>query len=277
MKPLAPILARALGAGEPVAIVTIVETHGSTPREIGATMLVGPQDCFGTIGGGQLEFHAADMAREMLASGRAGLTLPLTLGPQMGQCCGGRVVLHVARARAADVAALAALDKAALDARPVVLIFGAGHTGRALAAQLTLLPVCAALVDDRPDELARVPSGLETRHLPDPEAAIHAAAPGTAFVVMTHSHALDYRLAEAALRRGDAAHVGLIGSATKRARFLAGARRNGPMDLSRFSCPLGGTAVADKRPEIIAALTVAELARALFNTPVKAAKMIAAG
>jgi xanthine dehydrogenase accessory factor len=277
MKPLSPILAAAFATGEPVAIVTIIETHGSTPRETGATMLVQPQACFGSIGGGQLEFHATGMAREMLASGGTCLTLPLTLGPHMGQCCGGRIVLELRRAVPADVEVLAALDKAAQDARPVVLIFGAGHTARALAAQLALMPVKAVIVDDRSDELAQVPSGTETRHLPDPETAIHAAAAGTAFVVMTHSHALDYRLAEAALRRGDAAHVGLIGSATKRARFLASAQRNGPLDLARFSCPLGGTVLSDKRPEIIAALTVAELARVLFGTPGIASRKIAAG
>lgn len=262
---LAPVLEAMLGQGEAVAIVTVIETHGSTPRETGATMLVAKGALHGTIGGGQLEFHATDMARDMLANGEDHRTLPLTLGPHMGQCCGGRVVLDLRRAKAVDGAILAMQDAALQDARPVVLVFGAGHTGRALAMQLALLPLRAVLVDDRPGELEAVAAGIGKRAMDDPAKAIDDAAPGSAYVIMTHSHALDYRLTEAALRRGDAAYVGLIGSATKRARFLASLKHGGDVDLAPFACPIGGSDVPDKRPEIIAALAAAEVVRAVFS------------
>jgi xanthine dehydrogenase accessory protein XdhC len=185
----------------------------------------------------------------------------------MGQCCGGRVVLSVTRATGADVAVLAAGEAAMLAARPVLLIFGAGHTGRALARQMALLPLAATLIDDRPAELELAAGTIPMRLMTDPEAGIAAAPAGAAYLVMTHSHALDYRLTDAALRRGDAALVGMIGSATKRARFLAQYRRAGGPEaaLARFACPIGGEAVTDKRPEVIAALAAAELLTLFFG------------
>ena len=101
----------------------------------------------------------------------------------------------------------------------------------------------------------------------DPAGAVEEARPGTAFVILSHSHALDYRLAEAALARGDAAYIGMIGSATKRARFESGFLRSGGRReaLARLTCPIGGSDVDDKRPEVIAALTAAELVRCLLG------------
>ncbi|MGL4727180.1 MAG: xanthine dehydrogenase accessory protein XdhC [Bosea sp. (in: a-proteobacteria)] len=266
--PLAPELQDMLAAGEPVAIVAITQAYGSTPREVGATMLVSLKRLAGTIGGGQLEFHAIDMAREMLTAGEDARELPLTLGPHMGQCCGGRVVLGLCRASADDVPRLAARDEAVTGARPTVLIFGAGHTGRALARQMALLPLRVLLIDDREAELAQCDAPIAKRLLPDPEVALTNSPAGSAALIMTHSHALDYRLAEAALRAGQFAYVGMIGSATKRARFLAGLKRNGGgIDLSTFHCPIGGAGVADKRPEIIAALAAADVLRAVLAAP----------
>mgnify|MGYP001474844165 CR=1 FL=1 len=266
MSGLAPPLRGLLALGEPAAIVTIAEALGSTPREAGATMVVSACASLGTIGGGQLEFHAIDVARALLAAGEDRCEAPLTLGPQMGQCCGGRVLLDIRRATPADVDILAARDAALLAARPAVLVFGAGHTGKALARHLALLPLRTLLIDDRAEALDGLPPAIETRRLDDPVGAVTEAPPRAAFVVMTHSHALDYRIAEAALVRGDAAHVGLIGSASKRARFLASLKRTAPeASLLPFVCPIGGNSVRDKRPEVIAALAVADIVRAVFS------------
>jgi xanthine dehydrogenase accessory protein XdhC len=270
--PLAPVLRAMMAANEPAALIRIARTFGSTPREAGATMVAGLTRTIGTIGGGQLEFHAIDMAREMLAAGDGERRLALTLGPQMGQCCGGKVHLHIKRAAPADVEDIERREAADMAARPHVLILGAGHTGRTLARQLALLPFRTTLVDDRPAELAQCEAPVESLLRDDPETALATAPAGSAALVMTHSHALDYRLAEAALRTHcdgapRFAYVGMIGSATKRARFLAGLRRAGaaPCDLAAFHCPIGGTDLADKRPAIIAALAVAEVVRALMG------------
>ncbi|WP_420102036.1 xanthine dehydrogenase accessory protein XdhC [Bosea sp. (in: a-proteobacteria)] len=249
-------------------LVRIEAALGSTPREAGACMAVSATATAGTIGGGQLEFHCIDIARQMLSNDTIEAHLDIPLGPQMGQCCGGRVRVSLKRATPADLAQIAALEKAALLSRPPVLVFGAGHTGRALAAALAPLPFAVSLIDDRDDVMAGLPPAVTCIRMADPVDAVAQAPAGAAFVVLTHSHALDYRLAEAALIRGDATYVGLIGSATKRARFESGFLRSGGRReaLSRLVCPIGGSDVDDKRPEVIAALTAAELVRCLLGS-----------
>ncbi len=246
-------------AGIGCAFIEISEAQGSTPREQGAFMAVTPDACAGTIGGGQMEFHAIERARALLAEGRDCETLALALGPHLGQCCGGSVVMSIRRASRANALQYASREKDA--SRPDIFILGAGHTGLALARALAPLPFRVRLIDDRDEARPDVPDGVSFLQLADPAEAIAAAPSGAGFVILTHSHALDYRLAEAALRRGAAAYVGMIGSATKRARFVRWFRAQGGTEaqLQVFVCPLGGKAVHDKRPEVIAALTAAEL------------------
>lgn len=262
---LSAFLVRHLSDG--AILLRIETTLGSTPREAGATMAVSTRDSAGTIGGGQLEFHCIDIAREMLAGAQSDRELDIPLGPQMGQCCGGRVSVSLKRAGMADLALLAAREKGDAAARPHVLIFGAGHTGRALAQALAPLPFATSLIDDRDGVLDGLPAAITCIRMADPVAAVEAAAPDCAFIILSHSHALDYRLAEAALMRGDAGYVGMIGSATKRARFGTSFLRDGGKReaLAHLTCPIGGGDVDDKRPEVIAALTAAELVRSLLR------------
>ncbi|KPF65571.1 hypothetical protein IP69_17810 [Bosea sp. AAP35] len=262
---LIPFLTRHLADG--TILVTLTQAAGSTPREAGATMAVSATGAAGTIGGGQLEFHCIDIARAMLQAGETARELDIPLGPQMGQCCGGRVQVSLRRATSADLAMQVAREQAEADTRPAILIFGAGHTGRALAQVLAPLPFRVTLIDDRDGVMDGLPAAVTCIRMADPVAAVATAPQGAAHVVLTHSHALDYRLAEAALQRGDAAYVGMIGSATKRARFEGGFLRDGGRReaLARLICPIGGSDVDDKRPEVIAALTAAELVQSLLR------------
>jgi xanthine dehydrogenase accessory protein XdhC len=265
---LSAFLSRHLAGG--AILVRLTKARGSTPRDAGATMAVSANAIAGTIGGGMLEFHCIDIAREMLAGAEAGRALDIPLGPQMGQCCGGRVQVALKRATAADIALLTAGEKAEAASRPRILLFGAGHTGRALARALAPLPFATTLIDDRDGVMDGLPPAITCMRMEDPVMAVEAAKAGSAFVILTHSHALDYRLTEAALARGDATYVGMIGSATKRARFeasflRAGGRRDA---LARLICPIGAADVDDKRPEVIAALTAAELVRSLLGRQV---------
>jgi xanthine dehydrogenase accessory protein XdhC len=262
---LSAFLTRHLTEG--VVLIAVRRAEGSTPRDTGATMAVSASASAGTIGGGQLEFHCIDIARAMLTGGERDRSLDIALGPQMGQCCGGRVQVSLRRATPADLVLQGAREKAEADARPAVLIFGAGHTGLALARALAALPFCVTLIDDRDGVMDGLPPEVTCIRMADPVAAVEAAPSGAAFAVLTHSHALDYRLAEAALARGDARYAGMIGSATKRVRFEASFLRAGGARaaLARLTCPIGGGDVADKRPEVIAALTAAELVRSLLG------------
>lgn len=265
MTPLSAFLVQHLASG--VILARIASARGSTPREAGATMAVSATASAGTIGGGQLEFHCIDIARAMLASGEQQRRIDIPLGPQMGQCCGGRVVVALHRADVVDVVMQRTIAQVEAKYQPAILIFGAGHTGRALALALAPLPFATSLIDDRDGVSDGVPAAITCIRMADPVAAIETAPAEAAFVVLTHSHALDYRLAEAALTRRDAAYVGMIGSATKRARFEAGFLRSGGRSeaLARLTCPIGGADVDDKRPEVIAALTTAELVRSLLR------------
>ena len=146
---------------------------------------------------------------------------------------------------------------------PPVLIFGAGHVGAALAAALAPLPLSVAVIDERAALLAPLGAFARTVLTALPETEITAAPPGAAFVVATHDHGLDFLLVEAALARGDAAYVGMIGSASKRAQIATRLAATG-LDPARLTCPIGALGARDKRPEVIAAQTAAELVAALL-------------
>jgi xanthine dehydrogenase accessory protein XdhC len=258
----AAFLTRHLSDG--AILVTLTRAAGSTPRETGATMAVSATGAAGTIGGGQLEFHCLDIARAMLQSGGTERTLDIPLGPQMGQCCGGRVEVSLRRATSTDLAMQVARERAEAEMRPAVLVFGAGHTGRALVEALAPLPLRVTLIDDRDAVMDGLPAAVTCIRMADPIAAVATAPTGAAHVVLTHSHALDYRLAEAALQRGDASYVGMIGSATKRASFVRWARRHGGgVDTGRLVCPIGAAGRPDKRPEVIAAFAAVEIMAAV--------------
>ncbi|MCD2180593.1 xanthine dehydrogenase accessory protein XdhC [Rhizobium sp. GN54] len=254
-------------------LVEIAAVDGSTPREAGAWMLVSQRGSFSTIGGGRLEFMAIDHARRALRQRQAAGPLSIPLGPEIGQCCGGRVGLAFERVTPALAARLIERCEREIAARPCVHLFGAGHVGNALALALSLAPVRTILLDGRAEELAaaRVP-GVETRLTAMPEAVVREAPAGSAFVVLTHDHALDFLIAAEALRRDDAAYVGMIGSKTKRATFRTWLTREvGHPELAgRLVCPIGGSGLDDKRPAVIAALATAEILTAVLALQARA-------
>lgn len=246
-------------------MVEVAEARGSTPREEGAWMLVSPDSIFGTIGGGQLEFLAIAKARELIAQNIDSGALDIPLGPEIGQCCGGRVALDIRIAGEGERNSLtqrAAAEEAVL---PHVYLFGGGHVGHALAAALALLPLKVFVVETRAEALDDMPEAAETRLTAVPEEMVKAAPAGSAFVVLTHDHALDFLIVAEALARDDAAYVGMIGSKTKKATFRSWYLKNGG-DETRFArlvTPIGGGALRDKRPAVIAALAAAEVMMAL--------------
>jgi xanthine dehydrogenase accessory factor len=295
-----------LDAAPAAALIEVAEAKGSTPREKGAWMLVSPTAIFGTIGGGQLEFMAIDKAREMLAkvgaaphpyplpvkTGRGGsptltppsprprgegkgerqrdnegLLLSIPLGPEIGQCCGGRVGLSIRKVDEAMRSKLLDEAKAEDAKRPHVYVFGGGHVGHALASAFALLPVQAIVVETRADALEGMPASTETKLTPVPEEMVRDAPAGSAFVVLTHDHALDFLIVAEALKREDAAYIGMIGSKTKKATFKSWYLKTAggtEANFARLVSPIGGDAVKDKRPAVIAALAAAEIMTAIL-------------
>jgi xanthine dehydrogenase accessory factor len=258
------------------ALIKVAEAKGSTPRERGAWMLVSPKATFGTIGGGQLEFMAIARAREAIVSvsperkeNASGVSLDIPLGPEIGQCCGGRVELsirHVDAGLRDELTATAAAEDAAY---PHVYLFGGGHVGHALASALSLLPLKVTIVETRADALEGMPDTVTTKLTPMPEEAVRSASPGSAFVVLTHDHALDFLIVGEALKRPDAAYVGMIGSKTKKATCKSWYLKTAGGTEEEFAhlvSPIGGSALRDKRPAVIAALASAEIMTALAKS-----------
>jgi xanthine dehydrogenase accessory factor len=144
---------------------------------------------------------------------------------------------------------------------PVVL-FGAGHVGRAVVLALAPLPFAVHWIDSRPEQFPQhVPSNVVTIRSETPAREL-AQAPGDAFViVMTHSHPLDFDITAVALQRETFEFVGLIGSETKRARFATFARQVGvsARQLDRLVCPIGIAEIKGKEPAVIAAALAAQL------------------
>ncbi|MBC8718054.1 xanthine dehydrogenase accessory protein XdhC [Ochrobactrum sp. Marseille-Q0166] len=247
-------------------LIEVTDVKGSAPRDAGAWMLVARDMIFRTIGGGQLEYMAIDQARKILAGGKDS-PMDVPLGPEIGQCCGGRVALSFKRINRGLAEELVAKVDAEMATRPHVYVFGAGHVGDALAYALSLTPVRVIMVDTREAELMAVDApGVETCLSAMPEQVVRTAPPESAFVVLTHDHALDFLIVAEALQRRDAVYVGMIGSKTKRATFKNWLKREiGNADLlENLVCPVGGAIVKDKRPEVIAALATAEILTAVL-------------
>lgn len=261
MSEAAERLSAFLAANPRVVAIHVAQALGSTPREEGAWMLVGATGMLGTIGGGQMEYQAIERAQRILAGEAAEGAMEIPLGPEIGQCCGGRVTLDLRLLDEVGRRELTDRERGLAASLPQVVVFGAGHVGKALAEALSLLPLRVTVVETREGILSALPATVTKRLMAVPEEAVREASPGSAFVVLTHDHALDFLIVAEALRRGDTAYVGMIGSATKLETFKRWWLKEASGDseaLSRLTCPIGGT-TADKRPAVVAALTAAEM------------------
>ncbi|MFY9514006.1 MAG: xanthine dehydrogenase accessory protein XdhC, partial [Rubrivivax sp.] len=247
-----------LAEGRPAVVVEVAAHRGSVPRETGTRMLVAAQQVVGTIGGGHLELRAIADARALLRGEAMAQEQAIALGPTLGQCCGGALTL-----RFTPLVAARPGDWEAPPPRFVLQLYGAGHVGRAIVQLLEGIACRVQWIDERDEEFPKAPSAahIERVCVDSVEAEVAHAAPGGAFLVLTHSHELDQRITEAVLRRGDFAYLGLIGSKTKRARFLHRfeARGVAPEALARLTCPIGVPGIVGKQPEVLAVAVVAQL------------------
>lgn len=241
----------------PAWVVEVARVRGSAPREAGARMLVAADEIAGTIGGGRLEWLAIEAARARLAGAELPDREDFALGPRLGQCCGGAVQL-----------AYAPLEEALAnwpEPEPLwhLQLHGAGHVGTALARLLAPLDVAVDWIDERPEAFPAEPWPTHWRLIAteDAVAEVAAAPTGARYLVLTHSHELDLRLSEAILARGDFGFFGLIGSASKRARFATRLAQRGLSEalIARMTCPIGIAGIPGKSPEVIAVSVCAQL------------------
>ncbi|TYC53840.1 xanthine dehydrogenase accessory protein XdhC [Rhodobacterales bacterium] len=304
-------IADTLRAGGSCALVTVARADGSTPREAGARMVVRSDGSFfGTIGGGTLELEAIRGAARMASVDQPIFqTKTVSLGPDLGQCCGGRVDIATEVFTQGSLSAVSRLSelettgqpfgtsctvqgenpsqREVLDrlpsqafaiapetsdrqtvierfgktARPIFL-FGAGHVGKALVLALAPLPFAVTWIDSRADQFpAAVPAGTTKVSVNDPAQLLEKAPDGAFVLAMTHSHALDEDIMARALLQQRFEYCGVIGSATKRARFQKRLRARGLNEalIAKMACPIGVDTLKSKQPAAIAAGVAVDL------------------
>ncbi len=260
----------------PLCWVEVMDSRGSVPRERGAWMAVFADRVAGTIGGGHLEFDAIDRARSLLRGwatlgeqGSQGGQVATEhqhrypLGPSLGQCCGGVVMLRfvlVPQGR------MDMLRERLQPPRDCVALFGAGHVGHALVRLLCNLPYRVMWVDSRDSVFPEEEHELVQCEYSDPvQSAVADLPTGSQVLIMSFSHAEDLEVVAQCLGRqrqhGDLPYVGLIGSATKWATFRRRLRERGFSDaeLDHVTCPIGVPGIKGKEPEVIAVAVAAQL------------------
>jgi xanthine dehydrogenase accessory factor len=275
-------IVKALETHGTCAMVSVVKVEGSAPREAGARIVVTPLGIHGTIGGGTLEWHAIAKAQALLGKPTQHRLSVHSLGPDLGQCCGGRVQLVTevfAMNDLAEARSFAAQEENGVfamagrilapdfseqfgDSSRKLYLFGAGHVGRALVLALAPLPFDVIWIDPREGAFPSVaPSNVVTIQSENPAAEIANAPSGSFALVMTHSHPLDLEIIDAVLRNSNFAYAGLIGSQTKQARFTNRLREAGVAEsrIKELVCPIGVPGIKSKHPAAIAAATVAQL------------------
>ncbi len=229
-------------------IVTVLEVRGSSPREEGAKMIVTEDQSYLSIGGGNLEYQAIALSRELiLEAGLVSKIEDFPLGPKVGQCCGGKVRLLFESFPAETIR---------------ISIFGAGHVGKALIGIVSQLPYRIRWIDSREHEFPKaIPSNVEKVVSGRPHLDIRSSSMADYFVVMSHSHKIDFEIVQAVLKMGNYRYLGLIGSESKKKRFESRLIKRGVPDdqISRLSCPMGIGQITGKSPIEVAVSVASEL------------------
>ncbi|MFD9726056.1 xanthine dehydrogenase accessory protein XdhC [Streptomyces sp. NPDC059072] len=256
-------VARLRANREPGALVTVATVRGHAPRKAGAKLVVGRTETWGSIGGGNIEAVAIDRARELIGTPDPEAELmEFALNDKVTsrhgvQCCGGAVSVLVEP----------------LPVVEAVAIFGVGHVGLELARILARHNLDLHLIDTRPEMLSDERLGVLSDAVAEvnvhhtlllPEEVLSELPPGTHVLIMTHDHAEDAALCDAALRTDGLGSVGLIGSSAKWARFRQRLANEGGHDaatIDRIKTPIGLTEITGKEPAVIAVSVAADLLR----------------
>lgn len=255
--------------GQHAVLATITNVRGHSPRDAGAKMAVSASNTYGSIGGGNMEATVIESARQLLTQVAAGdgnqpriQTLEFGLnehapGHHGTQCCGGIVEVLIEY----------------IQADPVIAVFGLGHIGEEIARILSRHEAILHLTDTRADILAPasqevITSGLAQVHVhnpPAPEMVLDHLPAGSHVLILTHDHAEDLTLCDAALRHGHLGSIGVIGSRAKWLRFRKKLIGLGHSEaaVEKIHSPIGVPDIAGKHPAVIAVSVAADLLRLL--------------
>ncbi len=243
-------------SGQPYVMVTVIGTHGSTPRDTGSKMIVTAEHTWDTIGGGKLEFKAIEKARQYLSpqtndafnqNQQAFEHIPLAA--KMGQCCGGHTTLLFEYFAATGIQ---------------LVLFGAGHVGRAVATIAEQLPMRLTWIDSRAEEFPdNIAPSVQQIISDQPEQEVKQFPAGTFYLVMTHNHGLDFDIVEKVLKRNDSGYLGVIASKTKAKRFIQRLQHRGydQATIDTMHSPIGLPDVPGKHPMEVAVSVCGDLIR----------------
>ena len=296
-------ISEALKANKNCALISVIKVSGSTPREVGARIILDDAGRFGgSIGGGNLENSSIQQAQKMLSLNTQNIHIEKhLLGPNMGQCCGGAVTTmietftpqqlpeikiltttevnnsfttigdigthHVTRKVTSNTEDIGLTNNHKIietfgqNPTPIYL-FGAGHVGKALMLHLANLPFQVTWIDSRKSEFPKAtPPNFTLIHLNQPHKALAQTPDNAQLLILTHNHDLDFDIAQTALQMNRFAYIGMIGSKTKRARFISKFKKQGltQQQINQLICPIGLPNIKSKNPKVIAVSVVAEL------------------
>ena len=258
-----------------IALIELITVKGSSPREVGAWMLVSPQKCLNTIGGGVLEFSMVAEAKKMMEDRSVDkLSFKSNLNPEFDQCCGGVVSCQISTVTKSTMKMLEKRIKNEISKYKNLYLFGAGHVGKSIIKLGLNLPLKITVTDSRLDLV----KGLQNqfRDYVDtikfnvdaiPERIIKSSPENSAYLVMTHSHATDFSLIEEILSLKKIGYVGMIGSKSKKISLQKYLKRKNISDNTAdlVKCPIGRPIKFSgrKSPEVIAALTISDILESL--------------
>ena len=258
-----------------IALIELITVKGSSPREVGAWMLVSPQKCLNTIGGGVLEFSMVAEAKKMMEDRSVDkLSFKSNLNPKFDQCCGGVVSCQISIVTKSTIKMIEKRIKNEISKFKSLYLFGAGHVGKSVIKLGLNLPLKITVTDSRLD----VVKGLQNqfRDCVDtikfnvdaiPERIIKSSPENSAYLVMTHSHATDFSLIEEILSLKKIGYVGMIGSKSKKISLQKYLKRRNISDnkADLVKCPIGRPIKFSgrKSPEVIAALTISDILESL--------------
>ena len=258
-----------------IALIELITVKGSSPREVGAWMLVSPQKCLNTIGGGVLEFSMVAEAKKMMEDRSVDkLSFKSNLNPEFDQCCGGVVSCQISTFTKNTMRMIEKRIKNEISKYKSLYLFGAGHVGKSIIKLGLNLPLKITVTDSRLDLI----KGLQNqfRDYVDtikfnvdaiPERIIKSSPENSAYLVMTHSHATDFSLIEEILSLKKIGYVGMIGSKSKKISLQKYLKRKNISDnkADLVKCPIGRPIKFSgrKSPEVIAALTISDILESL--------------
>ena len=258
-----------------IALIELITVKGSSPREVGAWMLVSPQKCLNTIGGGVLEFSMVAEAKKMMEDrSKDKLSFKSNLNPKFDQCCGGIVSCQISTVTKSTMKMIEKRIKNKISKYKTLYLFGAGHVGKSVIKLGINLPLKITVTDIRLDLIKGLQNqyrdyGDTIRFNVDaiPERIIKSSPENSAYLVMTHSHATDFSLIEEILSLKKIGYVGMIGSKSKKISLQKYLKRKNISDNTAdlVKCPIGRPIKFSgrKSPEVIAALTISDILESL--------------